>query len=842
MKNYSSMQTLTIKQGSVKRWFYFLSSLFLCSGSVANAQTDNREAMHILHPVPVCDVKIKDAFWSPKFDTWSRVTIRDVLTKFEKGGAFRNFDRVAGVLDGKHEGPPWHDGLIYETIRGGSDLLIAFPDNNLEKQIDGYIERIYAAAAKNPNGYIMTYTQLDEPGHYWGLNGGSERWQHDVYNAGALVEAAVHYYQATGKTRLLEVAVRLANHMCDIMGPSPRKNIVPSHSLPEEAFVELYLLFRGNLPLREKLSIPVDERRYLELAEFWLENRGNHCGKPTTEEWAANEAACHKWIREQNYGSDRPGWGAYSQDHMSIFKQETLEGHAVRATLMCTGLSAAARVNGQAKYGEASHRLWNNMVGKRMHITGGVGSFAHEEKLGGDYVLPNDAYLETCAAVGAGFFHRNMNLLFGDAKYIDELERTLYNNVLSSVSLEGRHYNYQNPLSASSNHRWEWNDCPCCPPMFLKIISALPGYIYASDDDGLYINLFIGSNAEVVIKNTPVKVIQKTKYPWQGAVSLVFEPKQSKEFSVYVHVPGWAQGSENSLGLYRSDLGTPPIVFKVNGKAITMPTMIRGYAVITRTWNKGDTVEFELPIQPRRVYAHPDVVANRGRVVLQSGPLVYCFEQIDNPKISSCFLGPDSSFRLEYKPDLLGGVNVITGEIFSLNHDKTAKKAEFTAIPFYCQDNRPDSGRIEVWMAEEKNLAIPLLKPTIANQSKVSASHCFENDTIAALNDGVEPVNSNDHAIPRHTWWSLRGTTEWVEYNFNAPQPISATAIYWWDDRPAGGGCAVPESWRLLYQDNGQWKPVPGNISYGIEKDQFNEATFKTVTTTAVRLEVKLQN
>lgn len=708
MKRNRSLQTSTGIQGPASKRAWLFYSAFLCISILVNAQIDGGKNIHLLRPVQVCDVKINDAFWSPKFDIWSRVTVKDALAQFEKNGAFRNFDRVAGVLEGSHEGPPWHDGLIYEMIRGASDLLVSFPDSDLEKQIDGYIDRIYAAAAKDSNGYILTYTQLKEPSHRWGLNGGYERWQHDVYNAGALVEAAVHYYQATGKTRLLEVAVRFANHMCDLMGPSPKKNIVPSHSLPEEAFVELYLLFQNNPQLRERLDLPVDEKRYLEIAEFWLENRGNNCGKPTTEQWDKDEPGCQKWIRDRNYGDNRPSWGAYAQDHESVFKQETLEGHAVRAVLMCTGLCAAARVNGQPRYTEAADRLWNNMVGKRMHITGGVGAFAHEEKFGGDYVLPNDAYLETCAAVGAGFFHRNMNLLFGHAMYVDELERTLYNNVLNGVSIEGNRYNYQNPLSAKSNHRWQWHGCPCCPPMFLKIVSALPGYIYAFDDEGLYVNLFIGSNTELTIKGVPVKVTQKTKYPWQGGVSLVLEPKQPGEFSVNIRVPGWSQGLENPLGLYRSDLKQSSVVFKVNGKAIATPPLIRGYAVIKKIWNKGDSIEFELPIQPRRIYAHPEVIADQGRVALQSGPIVYCFEQIDNPQISSCFLGSNLPIHLKHRPELLGGVNVITGKIFSLNHDETVKDVEFTAIPYYCQDNRADSGRIEVWMPEEQELVKPL--------------------------------------------------------------------------------------------------------------------------------------
>lgn len=235
--------------------------------------------------------------------------------------------------------------------------------------------------------------------------------------------------------------------------------------------------------------------------------------------------------------------------------------------------------------------------------------------------------------------------------------------------------------------------------------------------------------------------------------------------------------------------------------------------MFTRTWKKGDRIEFELPIQPRRVYAHAEVAADRGRVAIQSGPIVYCFEQNDNPKMSSYFLRPGSSLRLAYRPDLFGGVNAITGEVSSLRQDHSPDKVEFTAIPFYCQDNRPGGGRLEVWLPEEPGLAKPLAAPTLANQAKVSVSHCFERDTITAINDGIEPADSNDHSIPRHSWWDHKGTTEWVQYDFDAPQQVSSSAVYWWDDRPARGGCAVPVSWRLLYQDNGQWKPVRGRVT-----------------------------
>src|SRR5581483_5425830 len=286
-----------------------------------------RRELHRLQPVPSRQVRITDEFWSPKMKVWQEVTIRDCFRKFEndRGGALNNFDKVRAGQKGGHAGPPWYDGLIYEMIRGSADFLAIHPDPELEAQLDGYIERIADAAAKNPNGYINTYTQLDEPGHEWGLHGGLQLWQHEVYNAGALVDAGIHYYLATGKIVLLTTGVKFANYMSELMGPPPKKNIVPCHSLPEEALVKLYLLFRDQPDLKQKLTAPVNEENYLSLAEFWIENRGNNIGKP---DWEKDHQAAERFVRNQEYGDGRPSWGAYAQDDKPVFEQQTLNGHA----------------------------------------------------------------------------------------------------------------------------------------------------------------------------------------------------------------------------------------------------------------------------------------------------------------------------------------------------------------------------------------------------------------------------------------------------------------------------------------------------------------------------------
>ncbi len=766
-----------------------------------------------LVPVPIGRVQIEDEFWLPRMKVWREVTVFDCFAKFEKDGAIGNFDKIRDGIAGEHGGPPWYDGLIYEMIRACGDLLAAGRDAGLEARVDGYIERIAAAAAKDREGYINTYTQLKEPAHRWGLNGGNDNWQHDVYNAGALIEAAVHYYRGTGKTKLLQVASRLANHMTDVMGPEPKKNVVPGHSLGEEALVKLFLLFRDEPGLKSAMLVPIDEARYLRLAEFWIENRGNHDG--------------------------RKSYGEYGQDHKPVLQQETIEGHAVRATLLCAGLVAAANVNGRQDYLAAAARLWENMVYRRMYVIGGLGAVAGHEGFGADYVLPNSGYLETCAAIGAGFFHHNMNLAFGDARYADELERALYNAILPGVSLKGDSYFYENPLEAGPKRsRWSWHACPCCPPMFLKIMAALPGYIYAQQRQSVYVNLFVGSRAELVVNGGKVVIRQRTRYPWTGEVRIDVEPEREMEMSLYVRVPAWCSGPQ----------------IKLNGKLLEDVEKSRGYARIQRSWQRGDRVDLLLPMPVERIKGHPKIEANIGRVALQRGPLVYCLEAVDNGgHVGNLVIPADSPLEAEHRAELLGGVTVIRGPALAVERTAWAtllyqpsrsvpglRRVEFTAVPYFANANR-EPGEMMVWLAEEVTRAASLGAATAASRAKASASHCWRDDTVVALNDQIEPAASDDTRIPRFTWWDHRGTSEWVQYDFDRPTKVSSVEVYWWDERRINAHCRVPRSWRLLYQSGGSWKPVSNPSGYATEMDRFNRVTFDPVETGGLRLEVQLQ-
>ncbi|WP_199736867.1 glycoside hydrolase family 127 protein [Fibrisoma montanum] len=654
-------------------------------------------------------VTVQDSFWSPQFERWRTTTANDVLDKFEaknltsaseqaKNNVFANFDDVAKGKKGTghHAGLPWFDGLIYETIRGIGDL---HPDPQLIARLDNYIDRIEAAQKADPNGYLNTYTELMEPTHRWGDNGGFLRWQHDVYNAGMLVEAGVHYYQATGKTKLLEVATRFANHMTELMGPTPRRNIVPAHAGPEEAMLKLYWLYKQQPDLKTKLNVPVREQAYYELARFWIESRGANAGYPLWLSWG-NEKS-EKWIKEQQYKTDkptaqtRPSWGDYAQDSISVFKQTTIEGHAVRATLLATGITAMALENHAPAYVQTATKLWDNMVGRRMFVTGGVGAIHNDEKFGPDYFLPTDAYLETCAAVGAGFFSQRMNELTGDGKYMDEFERVLYNNVLTGVSLSGTQYTYQNPLNAHKHARWNWHSCPCCPPMFLKMVSALPDFIYASTADKVFVNLFVGSTANVTLAKNTVALTQETNYPWDGKVTLSLHPDKAAAFAVHLRIPGWARGQENPYGLYRSSL-TSPVTFRVNGQFVNVP-ITDGYAVIKRRWKKGDRIEISLPMEPRLITATEQVKDLKGLVAIASGPIVYCLENVDNQQLDSLKLDATASLILNHQATLLNGVNVISG----MARDAQSRQVPIKAIPYYAVGNREGEG-YKVWLPKSQ--------------------------------------------------------------------------------------------------------------------------------------------
>lgn len=615
-----------------------------------NPSQTNPSSARRLYPVDLDRVTLEDGFWSPKYTLMRIVTVHDVFDKFERDGAFANFDRVAQGLRGGHKGFPWFDGLIYETIRAAADFLAAGDDPQLDARLDGYIARIGAAQAVDPDGYINTFVTLMRPDQRWGALGSDQLWTHEEYNAGCLVEAGVHHYQATGKVSLLALAVRFASHLCDITGPAPRQNIVPSHSLPEEALIKLYRLLRDEPDLAKKLSLRAEPIQFLDLVRFWLENRGNHQG--------------------------RISFAEYAQDHCCLFDQPEAVGHAVRGTLLYTGLAAMAAETGAEKYHEASRRLWEDVVERKMFITGGVGPIKEYEGFGYGYYLPNTGYIETCAGVGLGFWASQMNQAFGGGEYMDVYERVIYNNVLAGISLTGNRYSYENPLlNRGAYHRWDWHGCPCCPPMLLKLYAALPGLIYAHDGQDLFVNLYTGSRGNIAMPAGDVNLALETGYPWNGTVRLTLHALQPRQFGLHLRIPGWCRG-------WRC---------RVNGEEQENTAVENGYLVLTRRWQSGDVIELELAMPVERIVGHPFAGAIRERDAIQRGPVVYCLEGVDNPAGFDPILPAQVQFRHEYRPDLLGGVVIITAQDSGGNG--------ITAIPYFAWDNRAAASSDQDWLA-----------------------------------------------------------------------------------------------------------------------------------------------
>ncbi|MBM3891919.1 MAG: glycoside hydrolase family 127 protein, partial [Verrucomicrobia bacterium] len=413
---------------------------------------------------------------------------------------------------------------------------------------------------------------------------------------------------------------------------------------------------------------------------------------------------------------------------------------------------------------------------------------------------------------------------------------------------KGDTYFYTNPLEANKKRaRWSWSGCPCCPPMFLKITGAMPGYVYAQDATGVYVNLFVGSRAEVRLPSGKVALQQTTRYPWHGEVKIAVEPERPSQFDLHVRIPAWSQGASTPDDLYRV-AGRPvsgAARLKINGQLVEQPEMVRGYARLRREWKPGDVLELTLDMPVRRVKAHPKVTADADRVAFMRGPIVYCVESCDNDgNIRNIFVPPSAGFSAEHRDELLGGVTVLRGGAVAVyraaNSNLEQKPVQLTAVPYAVNANR---GPVEmaVWLPETAALAQAQPLPTIASRARPSASYCCPRDSAGAMNDQIEPAASDDTKIPRFTWWNHCGTKEWAQYDFDQPQKVSSVEVYWWDERRIKHHCRVPESWRLLYKEGNEWKPVSGASEFDTKMDQFNRVTFTPVTTTALRIEVQLQ-
>jgi DUF1680 family protein len=770
-------------------------------------------------PVPFTDVHLTDAFWAPRLEINRTVTIPHIFKESEQTGRVKNFELATAALEGATDGKycsryPFDDSDIYKIVEAASYALATRADPELSAYVDGLIAKI--AAAQEPDGYLYAARTIGGPPPQPWL--GQERWSHlymshELYNLGHLYEAAAAHYQATGKKNLLMIATKSADLVAREFGPGKRTN-PPGHEEIEIGLVKLYRI--------------TGTRKYLDLAKFFIDARGKTEGR----------------IPYMLNGKEELLYGEYAQDQKPFVEQTEAEGHAVRAGYLYAGAADVAALTGDAAYVAALDKIWADMAGTKLYITGGIGAAGGWEGYGPPYRLPNlSAYAETCANIATFLWNSRMQRLELDAKYADVMERILYNGVLSGISLSGDRFFYPNPLASFGQHeRVPWFSCACCPPNVARILTSVPGYFYAATNDRVYVNLFARGTGKLKVAATDLELVQTTEYPWRGDVKIEVRPAKAAAFTLAVRIPGWALNRPVPTDLYtyaEPPAGEPAL--KVNGEPVDLRTLDKGYALITRTWKTDDVVELSLPMPVRRVVANEAVEADRGLVAVERGPLVYCAEWPDNGgRVSNVVLPDGAVLTAEAQPELLNGVVVIKGEGEAMVEKAGKVVGEtkaVTLIPYYAWANR-GKGEMAVWLARDPSKARVAREPGLSAKAKVTASPGAVNPGRA--NDQFEPESSDDAAGYMH-WWPKRGTSEWIDYTFEKPVRVSETSVYWFDDT-GSGGCRVPASWRLLYKTGDDWLPVSAAGPYGTAKNAWNTVSFRPVRTKTLRLEVKLQD
>ena len=617
-----------------------------------------------IDPVPFTSVKVTDNFWGQRLQASREVTIPLAFSKCEETGRYENFVKAAHPSDTyKVEGFSFDDTDVYKTIEGASYSLQTYPDKKLQKYIDSVL--VIVAGAQEPDGYLYTARTMNpKHPHNWA---GKERWvavenlSHEFYNLGHMIEGAVAHYQATGKRNFLDIAIKYADCVCREIGNGPQqKKYVPGHQIAEMALVKLYMV--------------TGDKKYLDQAKFFLDTRGYTSRKDT-----------------------------YSQAHKPVVEQDEAVGHAVRAVYMYSGMADVAAITGDSSYIKAIDKIWDNIVSKKIYITGGIGAHHAGEAFGNNYELPNlSAYCETCTAIGNVYMNYRLFLLHGDAKYFDVLERTLYNGLISGVSLDGGSFFYPNPLSSNGKYsRKPWFGCACCPSNVSRFIPSLPGYVYAVKNDQVYVNLYLSNKAELKVDKKKILLEQETGYPWNGDIRLKIT-QGNQDFTMKLRIPGWVRGNVLPGDLYSyADNQKPAYQVSVNGQTVESDVN-DGYLSIARKWKKGDVVEVHFDMIPRIVKANPKVEADHGRVAVERGPIVYCAEWPDNRfNVHSILLNQHPQFKVTDKPELLYGIRQITTDAQALSYDKAGKlvtkDVELTLIPYYAWAHRGE-GDMEVWL------------------------------------------------------------------------------------------------------------------------------------------------
>lgn len=568
---------------------FLVTALLTATVAGGTAQVKNQSHGYPIDPVPFTSVKVTDSFWGQRLNASREVTIPLAFSKCEETGRYTNFVNAAHPSDTiKVGGLAFDDTDVYKTIEGASYLLQTYPDKKLAKYIDSVL--VIVAAAQEPDGYLYTSRTMNpKHPHEWA---GSKRWEkveelsHEFYNLGHMVEGAIAHYQATGKRNFLDIAIRYADCVCREIGTGEGQQIrVPGHQIAEMALAKLYLV--------------TGQQKYLDQAKFFLDQRGH---TTRTDE--------------------------YSQAHKPVVEQDEAVGHAVRAAYMYAGMADVAALTGDTAYIHAIDRIWDNIVGKKYYITGGIGATSNGEAFGKNYELPNmSAYCETCAAIGNVYVNYRLFLLHGEAKYYDVLERTLYNGLISGVSLDGGGFFYPNPLESIGQHqRQPWFGCACCPSNICRFIPSLPGYVYAVKGKDVYVNLFMSNTSNLKVEGKAVSLEQATHYPWNGDVTIGVNKNNAGQFTMKIRIPGWVRNQVVPSDLYTySDGKRLSYTVKVNGEPV-QSGLKDGYFCIDRRWKKGDKVAVHFDMEPRTVKANNKVEADRGRIAVERGPIVYCAE------------------------------------------------------------------------------------------------------------------------------------------------------------------------------------------------------------------------
>jgi hypothetical protein len=679
------------------------------------------------------DIELDDAFWGPALRTNRRQTLQHCWAMCDRTGRITNFQRAAGKAEGPHQGHIFDDSDVYKLAEGTAYAVRDSKDEFMELRLMELAALI--AAAQRPDGYLNTWHQLGDL---------SKRWSdlptaHELYCLGHLIEAGVAHWESLGGRSLLDAGKRAAAHINATFGPGKRQDVC-GHPEIELALQRLYDV-TGNTA-------------ELALATWFLEQRGRAEGRASA--------------------------GEYAQDHLPLREQKEAVGHAVRAMYLYTAATRLARDSGDEELAASLRRLFEDVTTRKMYLTGGTGNSSANEGFTAPYDLPNDdAYAETCAAIGLMLWAQQMHLLDRDARPIDVLERALYNAVRGGVSLDGVKFFYSNPLASDgSRHRQSWFDCACCPPNILRILGRLPEFIASRDGETVYINLYVQSTFGAAFERASYQITQRTDYPWDGGVKIWVVGSRPATFTLALRIPSWTEGA----------------TITVDGKPVGPDelTMDRGYAKIRREWDGNNTVQLTLPMPVRVIEADPQVQAQQGRFALQRGPLIYCVEGEDSAAdLRSLIFDPAMPTAVEKRPELLGGITAITGTATRPGRNgRPEEPVPFTAVPYYAWNNRTP-GPMLVWLPDSPDAA----EPTATRDRMISASARGPQDSLDALADGTVP----EERSPRFTWWPQKGTgergaSEWVQYDFVAPRTVGEVELVWFDDLDQGGGCAVPAS------------------------------------------------